>query len=535
MKPSYFALAVVVLLSFSSAAQTKAFYHTVHFDSDQWSLSTEVGEDLRRLSDTLRLFDVYSIEIIGHTDADGTQSYNKVLSKNRSESVKNCLLSNRVDPKLISTDYYGETHPIAGNVNENDKFKNRRVQVKVVLRDAEVEEVIPYNQSVWKIYDDLSKEELQKFCIDPTKDTMIVCERGAMVIVPAWTFGNLRAARGPACVEIEVVETHLKSDFLAANLNSVSNNGLIESAGMIYVNAKYDGNPVNPLPDRYITIMFPNASTRNDMKVFDDNGVGKGRDGYWKLSRNEMGRFGYKGGMRRCIYKNYNDCGFWCRIGYYLSFKNPPKYSLKKGDISISNKYKTQLSKYAKNLEDLTYRQSLRFLREEYGVKTDAELIAKLNEEVEAEEAKRKQEIELNIDNGQVNSGDLEYYVFQMPGMGWANCDAFYDVPKDLVTSVDIDLPANDRYDVKMVFANRNIIVSGYKKEKSISFSGIPKGESVFIVAVSNLNGKPGLCIQKYTVGNEVKPIVFEELDSEELKARLNALNAEFKNQTASL
>ena len=69
------------------------------------------------------------IKIIGHTDGDGPEGNNLTLSRKRSESVKQALITAYgIDGSRIQTDGMGENQPIASNSSSSGKAQNRRVE-----------------------------------------------------------------------------------------------------------------------------------------------------------------------------------------------------------------------------------------------------------------------------------------------------------------------------------------------------------------------------------------------------------------------
>jgi outer membrane protein OmpA-like peptidoglycan-associated protein len=69
------------------------------------------------------------IKIIGHTDGDGPDASNLTLSRKRSESVKQALITAYgIDAGRIQTDGMGENQPIASNSTKEGKAQNRRVE-----------------------------------------------------------------------------------------------------------------------------------------------------------------------------------------------------------------------------------------------------------------------------------------------------------------------------------------------------------------------------------------------------------------------
>ncbi len=69
-----------------------------------------------------------SLKLAGHTDSQGSDTYNMKLSKDRAESVKNYLVSKGVNPTRIEATGYGESQPIDTNVTPLGRQNNRRVE-----------------------------------------------------------------------------------------------------------------------------------------------------------------------------------------------------------------------------------------------------------------------------------------------------------------------------------------------------------------------------------------------------------------------
>ena len=102
----------------------------VLFDVDKYDVRVhpEAEEVLKNLAIVLKEMDVKNFEIDGHTDSDGSDEYNQVLSEKRANSVKNFLVSQGVTAE-ITTKGYGESKPVASNDTAEGKQKNRRVEI----------------------------------------------------------------------------------------------------------------------------------------------------------------------------------------------------------------------------------------------------------------------------------------------------------------------------------------------------------------------------------------------------------------------
>jgi outer membrane protein OmpA-like peptidoglycan-associated protein len=98
------------------------------YDSDQ--LENEAILSMRALGAALRdqrLKD-YRFEIIGHTDAKGSDAYNLELSKRRAAAVvEHLVFFHNVDPDRLVAIGMGETDPT--NTADPDAAENRRVEI----------------------------------------------------------------------------------------------------------------------------------------------------------------------------------------------------------------------------------------------------------------------------------------------------------------------------------------------------------------------------------------------------------------------
>ena len=104
----------------------------VLFDVNKYDVRVhpEAEEVLKNLAIVLKEMDVKNFEIDGHTDSDGSDEYNQVLSEKRANSVKNFLVSQGVTAE-ITTKGYGESKPVASNDTAEGKQKNRRVEIVI--------------------------------------------------------------------------------------------------------------------------------------------------------------------------------------------------------------------------------------------------------------------------------------------------------------------------------------------------------------------------------------------------------------------
>jgi OOP family OmpA-OmpF porin len=108
------------------------------FDHDKSTLK-QVGKDaIHALDEKIKSkgATVVDIDVIGHTDSDGSEEYNQALSIRRAESVKNFMVSGAegIDAGIIDVSGKGELSPVADNRTREGRALNRRVDVHVGVK-----------------------------------------------------------------------------------------------------------------------------------------------------------------------------------------------------------------------------------------------------------------------------------------------------------------------------------------------------------------------------------------------------------------
>ncbi|NEK21923.1 OmpA family protein [Sulfitobacter sp. JBTF-M27] len=72
------------------------------------------------------------IEVGGHTDSVGSDASNQRLSDARANTVRQYLMSKNLSPSVLVSKGYGESSPIATNDTREGRWKNRRIEFKVI-------------------------------------------------------------------------------------------------------------------------------------------------------------------------------------------------------------------------------------------------------------------------------------------------------------------------------------------------------------------------------------------------------------------
>jgi OOP family OmpA-OmpF porin len=107
----------------------------IEFEHDSTAITEATKPTLDRAIKVLTDYPDIRIEIVGHTDNEGTTEYNIELSQGRADTVKAYLMAGGVDESRIETRGAGEGEPIGSNDTEEGRAKNRRTEFKI-LRDS---------------------------------------------------------------------------------------------------------------------------------------------------------------------------------------------------------------------------------------------------------------------------------------------------------------------------------------------------------------------------------------------------------------
>ena len=106
--------------------------NNIFFDTDKSTLLQQSYHELQYLIAILESHPNMKIEISGHTDSQGSDRHNQVLSENRAKEVVNYLVENGISEKRLKYAGYGKTRPIATNTTDEGRQKNRRVEFKIL-------------------------------------------------------------------------------------------------------------------------------------------------------------------------------------------------------------------------------------------------------------------------------------------------------------------------------------------------------------------------------------------------------------------
>ena len=106
----------------------------IYFDFDKTTLKSESFVELNKVVDFLKQNSSVEVEISGHTDNKGSDTYNETLSQGRSQTVVNYIISQGIRADRLTAHGYGEAKPIETNDTEEGRANNRRVEFTILKK-----------------------------------------------------------------------------------------------------------------------------------------------------------------------------------------------------------------------------------------------------------------------------------------------------------------------------------------------------------------------------------------------------------------
>jgi len=105
------------------------------FETNSATLQTEAKTNISKLATILAKYPDTNILVTGHTDSDGTEEYNQILSEKRAKSVSDYTMGKGINSSRFSIIGLGENEPVASNETVDGKQLNRRVEIAIFANE----------------------------------------------------------------------------------------------------------------------------------------------------------------------------------------------------------------------------------------------------------------------------------------------------------------------------------------------------------------------------------------------------------------
>jgi outer membrane protein OmpA-like peptidoglycan-associated protein len=103
----------------------------VLFDTGKYNLRPAAREKLAKIAGIVLAHPDLRLEVEGHTDDRGSETYNQELSEKRALAVRDYLVAQGLAPATIVAKGFGESMPLLGNDTAEGRQRNRRVELVV--------------------------------------------------------------------------------------------------------------------------------------------------------------------------------------------------------------------------------------------------------------------------------------------------------------------------------------------------------------------------------------------------------------------
>jgi outer membrane protein OmpA-like peptidoglycan-associated protein len=107
-------------------------FQSVYFEPAESILKEEFKNYLKKIIQVVNGHTDLRLKVIGHTDWDGSDSYNEKLSLKRAETIIHFLESNGLERDRIEYEFKGEKKPVESNETLEGKKRNRRVDFQFI-------------------------------------------------------------------------------------------------------------------------------------------------------------------------------------------------------------------------------------------------------------------------------------------------------------------------------------------------------------------------------------------------------------------
>jgi hypothetical protein len=251
-----FLLLIVGLCGYGSVTTS---YHPVYFATDSFTVTPEHTNQLAGLVSSLPTTGEVTLYISGHTDAEGNSAYNMNLSQQRVKAVQQALIQLGINPADIHLASYGESKPAAGNTTNQDKARNRRVEIAVKHTVVNsIADLVATDSSLLP----------QQFTINPLTPQALKGRRGIEIAIPANAFTDAQGRPVTTPVTLTLTEfTDVASAFMHG-VTSMSTDGLLESGGMYRLEASANGQPLQLQSGKVMDVKIPAQQPVGDMSVY---------------------------------------------------------------------------------------------------------------------------------------------------------------------------------------------------------------------------------------------------------------------------
>lgn len=410
----------------------------------------------------------------------------------------------------------------------------------------------------------------QLFFIYSSKDTTIIGNEGTKITFKANTFDIPNKEK----IKIELKEFYKRSDLALSNLTTITNDGrLLETGGMVFLEATVKNKKVHLKKESNYTIEFPYENKKEGMLLFE--GVENANTIMWnKLNTPQIEPIVVEEINSNSLNNQPNDNNVATIVEEMPEFKGGvnqlflylnnnlvyPKAALKMGvsgtvyvNFTVAKDGSLENVNVIKEVDPLLDREAVRVVKSmpnwtpgkqkgkavkvSYnlpirftladGNKVSKYPPEKIKQYKDSVQAIRKAEVENLLvedtkDYSKPNSiNKISTYVFANSTFGWINCDRFLSA-----STINQKFKSND-----LEFYNVKIILHNYKSQlitfnkNGFSSIKVPGNQKITVFAIKYENDLPFVCLQEIITSTQIQELQFEQLTKEKLQYCLTTID----------
>jgi hypothetical protein len=398
-----------------------------------------------------------------------------------------------------------------------------------------------------------------KFEISPDSDTLLFGAQGTAIFIPSDAF-YLDSSDRDKKITITLKEYYSMSDILMQDLSTESPGGLLETGGMIHIEAAVGDQKKSLQYGKELIVHFPkNGSTADDMQLFSEGSFDKvmgshnsvvweeepRSEGYetdsivwWYWRKDEVdqehlylvdGRhiYNWTGDTIKMTeeerdYVRLRDVNINCVVtkdGYVQNVRFEKDYDEARVQRLMEIlKRIPRLKPYTVGGEPIDNDCALRF-----AVKYVLPKYATNKEYLKTLEKKYPNFEKQSIND--LTTVELNYFIFSSAKLGWLNVDRFVDDPAQKVNmTLTLDNPQDLM--VKLIYKDYKSVIPADFNNNIYEFYGIPENKKFTLMVIRNEPGKISMSITEHTTkSGPITGVTFKDYTMEELKKELKKLD----------
>ncbi len=157
-------------------------------------------------------------------------------------------------------------------VNPNLLLEIEKAQQKI-QKETEINKASKLVSKNTESFFNSTKKEAQVISFNASEDYQVILKEGTEISIPANAFINSKTQKEvTGKVSLEVTEYYKLSDMLLADLSTKSHDQILETGGMLYIEAKKNNSNLKLKPGKELEIVFNNKGKKN-MQLFNGDKI----------------------------------------------------------------------------------------------------------------------------------------------------------------------------------------------------------------------------------------------------------------------